>query len=102
LENEFASRRVAYEPGGILLLRAADALALVRRAAEEGLPILGVDGLWLRPTGVQPDLTYVADYSSAVRAGDGCWDAAAAFIAGSETAGLVFEVVLGRDRVPAV
>ena len=54
LQTEFAPRGVP-NSGGLLLLRAPDAIALVNRAAEEGVPILGVDGFaddrWRRSDG---------------------------------------------------
>jgi hypothetical protein len=42
---EFASRGIVR--GGILILDAHEALAMVARAREVAVPILGVDGFWI-------------------------------------------------------
>ena len=101
LEQEFRSRSAA--PGDtLLLLRAADALDLIDRAAEEGVPILGVDGFRLTSERIEPVLDRIADYSAAVAEGHGCWEAADAFIRAHREEPLVFELTLGDDPVEAV
>jgi hypothetical protein len=96
LEAEFASRAVRpFTAPGILMLEPAVALELIGRARAAGLPVLGVDGFFLDgPRTVSP-LEHLADFSSAVRRGDGAWDAATSFIRARRELGLVFEVVLG-------
>ena len=101
LHGEFAPRGVAHS-GGLLLLRAADAIALVNRAAEEGVPILGVDGFVVAPTSTQSPIEHVADFSNAVALGHGCWQDAESFIQARAATGLLFELALGDDPVEAV
>ena len=101
LEREFADRGVP-DRGGLLLLRPEDALALVDRAAEEGVPILGVDGRLLSETSTASPLEHLADFTSRVAEGHGCWQEAEAFIQARRDRGLVFELTLGDDPVEAV
>ena len=101
LESEFESRAVRYA-GGLLLLVASDAIELIDRARSERIPVLGVDGLKVGENETVSPLEHIADYSSLVRRGDGCWDAARAFITSRDGLGLVFEVVLGEPLEPAV
>lgn len=101
LEREFAARGVPCS-GGLLLLRPSDALALVRRASEEGVPILGVDGFQLTAKGTEAPLDHIADFSSDVTVDDGCWDAAEAFLRGRGNLGMLFELALGNDPMEVV
>ena len=101
LQREFASRGVSHT-GGLLLLRAPDAIALVNRAAEEGVPILGVDGFFVTATTTEAPVEHIVDFSSAVAEGHGCWQDAETFIQQRATTGLVFELTLGDDPVEAV
>ena len=101
LQSEFAPRGVPYV-GGLLLLQPADAVALVNRAAEEGVPVLGVDGLQVTEGSTVSPLEHVADFSKAVAQGHGCWEEAESFIRARANLGLVFEVALGDDPVEAV
>ena len=59
LEREFADRAV---PTGSrrLLLSPADALALVNRAAEEGVPVVGVDSLRVTERAVEVPVEHAA------------------------------------------
>ena len=100
LEHEFAPRAVPYS-GGLQLLGPDDALALVRRAAEEGVPVLGVDGMLLSERSTESPIEHIADFSAAVARGDGCWGPAASFIAERRGLGLGFEVVLRESDAPA-
>jgi len=101
LQQEFASRGVDHA-GGPLLLRAPDAVALVNRAAEEGVPIVGVDGLLVTPTSTQSPIEQVIDFSARVAEGHGCWQEAESFIRERASTGLVFELTLGDDPIEAV
>ena len=101
LQKEFAPRGVPHS-GGLLLLRAPDAIALVNRAAEEGVPILGVDGFVITPVSTESPIEHIADYSSAVAQGHGCWEDAESFIRARAATGMVFELTLGDDPVAAV
>src|SRR5829696_6900451 len=101
LEGEFAPRAVP-RSGGLLLLGPQDALALVSRAAEGGVPILAVDGLRVHDAGPESPLEHLADYSSRVAEGHGCWEEAEAFIRARSDLALVFELTLGDDPVEAV
>src|SRR3954469_12588566 len=96
LAREFADRIV--RPGnGQLLLKPADAVALVDRAAEEGVPIVRVAGAPAGDRSVELPVAREADYSARVREGHGCWQDADAFIRERSGLGLVFELTLGDD-----
>jgi hypothetical protein len=101
LASEFADRAVPYV-GGLLLLGPADALELVDRAAEEGVPILGVDGLRVDKAATTSPIEHTADFSPRVAEGHGCWEEADAFIRQRAGLGLSFELTLGDDPVEAV
>jgi hypothetical protein len=94
LEREFAPRAVP-NGGGLLLLGPDDAVALVRRAAGVRVPILGVDGMFVSERGTDSPIAHIADYSTAVAAGEGCWSWAEEFIEERRLLNMVFEVVLG-------
>ena len=79
LNREFDNRKVLYYDGGLCLFQADDAIALVQRAAEATIPILGIDALDLRPGRTTSSIENIADFSDAVAAGDGCWLEAEAF-----------------------
>lgn len=104
LEREFAPRRVPNADG--LLLRSQDVLELIDRAAEEGVPIVSIDGVRVGTdrevplAGSPPER--LADFSSAVAEGHGCWDSAEAFVRERSSRGLVFGVRLGDDPIEAV
>ena len=100
LDAEFRPRRVTYV-GGLVLLHAHDAIALVRRAADEGVPILGVNCLIVSPGSAEEPIDQIADFSAAVGAGHGCWEDAEAHIAARALGPYVFEVTLGDDPVEA-
>ena len=101
LELEFAPRAVRSEEG-LLLLRPADAIELVNRAADEGVPILGIDGVRASTLGSKAPLEQFADYSAAVKEGHGCWEEAETFIRARGNRELVLEVLLGNDPIEAV
>ena len=101
LRGEFAPRGVLHSRG-LLLLRVPDAIDLVNRAAEEGVPIIGVDGFVVTPASTQSPIEHIADYSDAVAQGHGCWQDAESFIQARADTGLVFELTLGDDPVEAV
>ncbi len=101
LKIEFASRGVPH-PDGLLLLAPADALALVDRAAEEGVPICRVHEFRVTNWPTASPSEHLADFSGAVARGHGCWEDAESFIRGRGGHGLVFELSLGDDPVEAV
>ena len=101
LNREFDNRKVLYYDGGLCLFQADDAIALVQRAAEATIPILGIDALDLRPGRTTSSIENIADFSDAVAAGDGCWLEAEAFIRARRDLGLVFEVILGVHDDPS-
>ena len=101
LVREFADRGVPFGSGA-LVLRQTDALALVNRAAEEGVPIVGIDGMRVTETSAESPVEHLADFSAAVAKGHGCWEEAEAFIRARDGLGLVFELTLGDDPVEAV
>ncbi|MFL5606608.1 MAG: hypothetical protein ACJ8AD_09200 [Gemmatimonadaceae bacterium] len=101
LETEFRVRSVP-SSGNLLLLTPTDAIALVRRAADEGVPILGIHGFFMTPESTESPLEHIADFSKAVANGHGCWQEAEAFIRERIATDLVFELTLGDDPVEAV
>ncbi len=101
LKREFSSWSVPHEGDGPLLAP-DDALALVARAAEEGVPILRVAGRRAAQGAVDDSPDHRVDYGDAVGQGHGCWEGAAAFIEARRALGLVFEVSLGDDPIEAV
>ena len=78
--------------GGTLILTASDALAMVTRARQLGVPIYGVDGFWITDDTTRPDLGHSIDLGSGVGTS---WDEAADFISQRSDLGLMFEVVEG-------
>ena len=100
LEEEFRPRAVD-ERARALLLRPADAIELVNRAADEGVPILAVQGLADAPPR-RPADEDTADFTPSVGQGHGCWEAADAFIRQRSGRGLVFSIALGDDPIQAV
>jgi hypothetical protein len=100
LAREFASRAVPHH-GGHLLLTAADAILLINRAAEAGVPIVRVDGLRPGADGAAPARDETADFSAAAGDGHGCWTEAEDFVRARMERGLVFELTLGPDPINA-
>lgn len=78
--------------GGILFLRASDAVALTEAAREKGVRVLGVDGFRLEDDATQPLIEHSVDFSSEPRGTD-LWTRASDFIR-RQPADLFFEVVL--------
>ena len=101
LHEEFAPRSLAREADH-LLLRAADAVDLVSRAAEEGVPIVRVARADLPPSSGEVALERVADFSAAVAEGHGCWDAAEHVILSPQEREVAFELTLGDDPIEVV
>jgi hypothetical protein len=95
LEAEFRSRTVPHS-GGLLLLRPDDAIDMIRRAAAEAVPVLGIDGMFVRPNETISPIEHIIDFSSATRRGNGCWIQGEQFIVGRRDLGLVFEITLGN------
>lgn len=85
-----------------LLLWSTDAVDLVNRAADEGVPILAINVI--APTGKSADaaLDHRADYRHEVNDGHGCWEAADAFIRRRGELGLLFRIDLGDDPLQIV
>jgi hypothetical protein len=97
LEREFAPRAVPYT-GRLLLLGTDDALALVGRAEQAGIAILGLDAMFLSDRGTESPIEHIADFSATGAKREGCWAAAKAFIEERRRLGMVFEVVLGESN----
>jgi hypothetical protein len=79
--------------GGTLFLEARAALAMVARAHDLAVPILGVDGFWVTEHTTQPDMGHSVDLGG----GESSWRAARAFIQSRADMGLMFEVVADED-----
>jgi hypothetical protein len=101
LLGEFIPERVPCSEQ-VLLLRATDAIALVADAADEGVPIVAVEGVRVSDGGIESPIEHVADYSKAVAEGHGCWAEAEAFIRARAGSGLEFVVRLGDDPIELV
>lgn len=101
LEEEFRPRTVD-ERARLLLLRPDDAIDLVNRAADEGVPIVRVQGLADVAPQSERELADGADFSPAVGQGHGCWEAADRFIRTRSDRGLVFSIILGDDPIQVV
>lgn len=101
LHDEFAPRRVP-QGDDRFLLESDDALDLVDRATEEGVPIVSVNALPLRTNQSPASDVLVADFSRAVAVGHGCWTDAEAFIRARGEREVLFEVTLGDDPIEAV
>jgi hypothetical protein len=68
----------------------AEAIAMVERARELDVRVLGVDGFWITDDTTQPDLEHMLDTGGNPAGG---WDEAARFIAERADLGIMFEVV---------
>jgi hypothetical protein len=109
LTQEFASDAVP-NADGRLLLDPGDTLALISRATEEGVPILGVRGVRVAADRAGPAAgsaagsaaEHAADYAAGVAGGHGCWVDADAFVRARRGQGLAFELTLGDDPIEAV
>ena len=101
LKEEFRERGRAGSDGS-LLLWSTDAVDLVNRAADEGVPILAISVI--APAGKSADaaLDHRADYRHEVSDGHGCWEAADAFIRRRGELGLLFRIDLGDDPLQIV
>ncbi|HYW06629.1 MAG TPA: hypothetical protein VE913_06720 [Longimicrobium sp.] len=100
LNREFAERSVL-AGGGRSLLRLADALQMINRAAEAGVPIVRVDGFPLDPNDSRASSGVAADFSAPVADGHGCWTEAEAFIQERAEGRLGFALTLGADPINA-
>ena len=103
LKEEFRGRgRAAAD--GVLLLWSTDAIDLVNRAADEGVPILRIT--CVAPAGGDPSreaaAEHRADYTREVCDGHGCWEAAEAFVRRRGELGLLFRIELGDDPLEIV
>jgi hypothetical protein len=90
IEQEFASRGVLR--GGLILLRAQDALSMVRRCRGEGIEVLGLDGFRLTEQTTQPLMEQSIDLT---KSGNGdSWARAESFLVARLDQDLYFEVVI--------
>jgi hypothetical protein len=92
-EIELAFRGRGVVRGGILFLRADDAVGLTEAARQRGVRVLGVDAFRLSDDATQPLMQHSVDFSSESRESD-LWTKASDFIR-CQPADLFFEVVLG-------
>lgn len=101
LRNEFRDRG-RKGAGGELLLWSNDALDLVDRAADEGVPIVRVTGIAPASTSSAAAADERVDFSREVSGGHGCWEAADAFLRRRGELGLLFDLELGDDPLEIV
>jgi len=100
LHQEFEPRRVPLDPNRFLLAP-HDALDLIDRASEEGVPIVSVNVVQLNADRSEP-LAPPADFSAGVAGGHGCWTDAEAFIRSRAERPVAFELTLGDDPLEVV
>ena len=93
IETAFRTRGVVR--GGILFLRAADAIALVEAARQKGVRVLGIDAFRLGADFTQPLMEHSVDLSSHKTADT--WTVASDFVR-RQNGDLFFEVVL--EKIP--
>src|SRR5256885_185745 len=84
---------------GVLVLSAEDARAMILRAEEEKIRVLGIDAFILRGDSIQPEMEHSVDYSERSTVSDSDWSDAVAFIQKKAPLGFAFEVVLGDQVV---
>jgi hypothetical protein len=107
-ELEVSSRAVRRAKS--LYFRPNDARALIEECDERDIAVIGVDGLTLDETGIQPHMDLIADYSALVNDWSGvswaefrrrCNKSALGFFKFAEAAGkegdLVFDISLMQD-----
>ena len=92
-EIELAFRERGVVRGGILFLRADDAVGLTEAARQRGIRVLGVDAFRLSDDATQPLMQHSVDFSPESRESD-LWTKASDFIRRQPT-DLFFEVGLG-------
>lgn len=92
-EIELAVRGRGVVRGGILFLRANDAVALTEAARQRGVRVLGVDAFRLSDDVTEPLMQHSVDFSSESQEAD-LWTKASDFIRRQPT-DLFFEIVLG-------
>jgi|SRR5690349_3515330 len=93
LEMEFQDRAV--RRGGVILFAAQDALELVKRAREERVRVLGIDGFFLTGDGgTQPSMRHSIDLSNTTHRDLDSWTAAESFLKENAHFNLYFEVVM--------
>ena len=81
--------------GGVLLLEARDAIALIEEARKQRIPILGVDAFVVSEQATQPLSAHTLDLSGATGTGPiDTWAEAANFIQARADDGFMFEVVV--------
>src|SRR2546422_11581630 len=98
LESEFAMKGTLR--GGLLLLPPTDAIDLINRSRQEGVPVLGIDGFRITAATTQPVMEHSVDFSmeeDSDRTVD-VWDEAELFVRKRQHQGLVFEIVLDSSK----
>ena len=97
-------RKRSLENYGVVVLSGLDACAMVRRAQQDGVRVLGIDSFLIRNGAIQPFMEHSVDYSIRGFYADSDWDTAVTFIESKVSLGFVFEVVLGDavviDKMP--
>ncbi len=100
VQDEF--RTVGVTRGGLLMLRPADAIQMVRRCRELDIEVLGIDGFFLTATTTQPTMENSIDLSGSRKPTSNAegWETAEAFIAQRSTSDLFFEIVILSKVTP--
>lgn len=99
LEAEFHSRSI--RDARAFSFDGETAVAFINRAADEGVPVLGVQAMRATSGKVKPGEDLI-DFSGEVGQGHGCWEEAEAFVRARTGSATAFQVVLGDDPVEAV
>ena len=89
IEMKFRERGVIR--GGILFLRAENAIDMIEQCQIENFAILGVDGFIIKENSTQPVMEHSIDLSNKANE---CWDVARHFLISKKFEDLFFEVVI--------
>jgi hypothetical protein len=98
LENEFKNKGV--NKGGLLLLKANQALTLIERCKEENLRILGIDTFIIKQGVTQPLMEYSIDFTSINEGQRDClsavetWKRSKFFLENKLESNFFFEIVI--------
>ena len=99
IEDEFRGRSLS--PGRMIVLTPSDAVEMIRRCRERGVPVHGLDAFIIYPNdGIQPSMNDSIDLSDnavSSNAPNNCWDVAEAFVEKYKGSKFSFEVVVPME-----
>jgi hypothetical protein len=89
-------RDVAISRGGILWFKPNDAIRLLEEARAHHVPVLGIDGAFIRSETTQPSMADSIDYTGMRVPPVDIYDDAIGFLHCRSNADIYFEIVLGK------